>query len=142
VKESRRKITWKLTWCPPPTTLGPTKWKPPITVSGSIEEVSLLSFKFNTQPRSAHIDHMYMPPIHGTSQYKASNPINPTVIPYNKNHLAGPTLWDSNFCPVSIFGTKECFEQDTANIIGSIQCCDIHQAKKPLWGQSQHSTLT
>ena len=41
----------------------------------------------------------------------------PLVILYNFDQPTDPTLWDGNFGAMFIFGTKEFFAQDVANIV-------------------------
>jgi len=53
---------------------------------------------------------------HEASTPLPSNPA-PSVIPYNANQPADLSLSDGNFRAVSIFGTKEFFAQDVANIV-------------------------
>jgi len=93
--------------------------------SSSIEEDSIPTFNFNTQSRKPHKDPLNMTPTHVSqhkaSQHKASIPLDPTIIPYDESLPLDPSLWDGQFSAVSIFGTKECFDQDSANIIKSIQ---------------------
>jgi len=58
-------------------------------------------------------------PVQEASMPLLSDPA-PSVIPYNANQPADLSLWDSNLGAVSIFGTKEFFAQDVANIIKSL----------------------
>ena len=89
--------------------------------SGSIKEVSIPTFSFNTHSRIPHKDPSNMPPIHAPPQHEVSTPPGPTVIPYNEKYPVDPFLWDGKLSAVSIFGTNKFFDQDSANIIVSIQ---------------------
>ena len=88
---------------------------------GSIKKVSLSSFHFSAQSGPPYIEPSCPlgPPGHTT--HKVPNTSAPSVIPYDKNLLADPTLWDSSLVAVSLFGTKELFDQDAANLIEFLQ---------------------
>jgi len=51
---------------------------------------------------------------------KAPMDITPSVIPYDVNKPADPSLWNGQFQTLSIFGTKETFGPDSANIAVSL----------------------
>jgi len=63
-------------------------------------------------------------PIGAQPVHKASTPLPsdlaPSIIPYDANQPTDPSLWDGNLGAVSIFGTKEFFTQDVANIVKSL----------------------
>ena len=40
-----------------------------------------------------------------------------SVIPYITNQLVNPQLWNSNFCPISLFKINEYLEGNTKNTI-------------------------
>jgi len=44
----------------------------------------------------------------------------PSVIPYAINQPVDPQLWDSNFCPISLFEMNEYLEDNTKNITCSL----------------------
>jgi len=64
----------------------------PTTTFSSIEEVSLPSFKFSTQPREAHMEISYTLHMYSLLLYEAPDHINLTVIPYNTNQPTDLTL--------------------------------------------------
>ena len=46
-----------------------------------------------------------------------SQELEPSTIPYTVNQLADLQLWDSSFCPISIFGINNYLKGDAKNII-------------------------
>jgi len=48
--------------------------------------------------------------------------LEPSVLPYVANQPVDSQLWDSNFCPILIFGMNEYLEGDTRNIM-----CSLHR---------------
>lgn len=101
--------------------------------SGNIEEVSIPSFQFHTQPKGLHAENTHTSHAPNTP-HEAHMPITPTAIPYEENQPADPDLWDGNFGAVSIFGTKECFECDTANISLSLHRAATYIRQRDLSG--------
>jgi len=75
-------------------------------------------------------------PIGAQLVYKASTPPPsgpaPSVIPYDANQPADPSLWDGNLRAVSIFRTKEFFTQDAANIVKSLDRAAIYIRQRDL----------
>lgn len=42
------------------------------------------------------------------------------VIPYQADQPVNPNLWDSNFCPISLFSVDNYLEEDTKNVTCSV----------------------
>ena len=85
--------------------------------SGDIKEVSRPSFHFSTQLGPPHMEPLCPPGPLGHTTHEVPDPSDPTVIPYDKNLLADPTLWNSFLAAISLFSTKELFNQDATNLI-------------------------
>ena len=62
-----------------------------------------------------HVSHEVAP-----NNTSTTHGLQPTAIPYAVNQPVDPQLWDSNFCPISIFGMNECLEDDAKNITCSL----------------------
>jgi len=88
---------------------------------GDIEEVSLPSFHFSAQPGPPHVEPSCPPGPLGHTTHEAPDTSVPSVIPYDENLPADPTLWDGSLAAISLFGTKELFDQNAANLIESLQ---------------------
>jgi len=54
-----------------------------------------------------HVSHEVAP-----NNTSTTHGLQPTAIPYAVNQPVDSQLWDSNFCPISIFGMNECLEDD------------------------------
>ena len=88
---------------------------------GGIKEVSLPSFHFSAQSGPPHVEPSCPPDPPGHTTHEVPNTSAPSVIPYDKNLPADPMLWNGSLAVVSLFGTKELFNQDAANLIESLQ---------------------
>ena len=83
-----------------------------------------------TPPHVEHMDAMPPPPL----SINAQMDVNPSVIPYDVNAPTDPSLWDGQFQSLSILGIKETFDQDTANIISSLDRAAAYIRQRDLKG--------
>ena len=65
--------------------------------------------------------------------------VNPSVIPYDINSPADPSLWNGQFQELSVFSTKETFVQDTTNVISSLERAATFINQRELKGTNPNS---